>query len=106
MGRRWIADDSLRAGIVHQACEGDKLLHEAFSYAEKHGKMLAKSRAAFARMKMQTKGYVAKELFGYNKEDIELTRASMPAGLLRHAEALAKNASKYPSVLPWAAAKL
>merc|ERR1712087_4455 len=96
--RRWAADDALRAGIIHQACDSDKLLSEAFAYCEKQGKMLARSRHALGKMKRQTKGYVAREVFEYNKDAIELTRSKLPVRLLIHAEDLMKQSGKLQSV--------
>lgn len=104
--RRWGADDALRAGIIHQACDEDKLLSEAFAYCDRQGKMLAKSRSALRTMKMQTKGYVVKEIFEYNKDAIELARSALPARLLHHADKFMKDSAKYPSSFPWAVAKL
>lgn len=104
--RRWTADDAFQAGVIHRACDSDKLLSDAFHYCEKHGKMLAKSRSALGQMKMQTKGYVAREIFEYVRDDIELVKTSLPTGLLRHADALTTGAERYPSLFPWALAKL
>lgn len=106
LGRRWAGDDAFRAGVIHQACDSDKLLSEAFAYCDKQGKMLAKSHRTLGSMKMQTKGYVAKEVFESQKKNIEYARASMPPGLLRHCDAIIKNAAKYPSVFHWGRAKL
>lgn len=100
--RRWGADDALRAGIVHQACEPEALLGQAMAYAEQRAQALARSSAVYPRLKAQVKGYVAKEIFDFQGETIQRNRATLSAGLLRHADELAAHEPAAVSH-PWSA---